>query len=127
MNAELIQDEGHANPMSLAELEARMRAWLSGEYAAVIFEEGEEPAAYALFRDNEGRGVLLRQFFVVRERRRRGIGRRAFQLLASEIVAPGTRLVVEVLSHNHRALAFWEAVGFADYARTLERRPGRPE
>jgi GNAT superfamily N-acetyltransferase len=123
MNAELIQDEGHANRMTVAELEPRMRGWLAGEYSAVLFEEDGVPVAYALFRDDEGRGVLLRQFFVARDCRRRGVGRKAFELLVSEVLPSDTRVVVEVLVENARALAFWAAVGFADYARTLERRP----
>ena len=121
MNAELIVDEAHPNPMSPLELETRMRGWMAGEYSAIVFEQEGAPVAYALFRDNEGRGILLRQFFVVRERRRESIGRRAFELLVSEVLPHGTRVVVEVLSGNARALAFWQAVGFVDYARTLER------
>jgi GNAT superfamily N-acetyltransferase len=112
--------------MGLAELERRMRGWLSREYSAVLFEEGGERVAYALFRDDEGRGVHVRQFFVARDRRRSGVGRRAFELLVGEVLPPGTRLVVEVLARNGRALEFWKAVGFADYARTLERLPAFP-
>jgi ribonuclease HI len=38
MNYQLIHDEGHRNPMTIQELEERMRAWLaSGEYEAVLF------------------------------------------------------------------------------------------
>jgi len=102
MNAQLIHDEGHSNRMTAAELEPRMRAWLAGEYTAVLFEE-------------EG--------FVVRDHRRRGVGRRAFDLLVGEVLSSGTRVVVEVLSPNARALAFWQALGLTDYARALERRP----
>ena len=121
MNAELIRDEGHSNPMGLVELEERMRRWLEGEYTGIVFERAAEPVAYALFRDNEGRGVLLRHFFVARGWRRQGIGRQAFALLRGDILAPGTRVVVEVLAGNERALGFWRAVGFSDYAVTLER------
>ena len=98
-----------------------MRGWLGGEYSAVLFELDGATVGYSLFRDDEGRGVYLRQFFVARERRREGIGRRAFELLATEALRPGTRIVIEVLCGNERALAFWSAVGFADYARTLVR------
>jgi hypothetical protein len=37
-NRQLIQDEGHRNPMTVAELQARMQGWLAGEYRAVVFE-----------------------------------------------------------------------------------------
>ena len=41
MNRQLLEDEGHRNRfMTVLQLEERMRGWLSGEYRAVIFEEG---------------------------------------------------------------------------------------
>jgi predicted acetyltransferase len=123
MNAELIVDEGHTNRMTVAELEERMRGWLAAEYSAVLFNEDAEPVGYAVVRDNEGRGVLLRQFFVVRHRRREGIGRRALDLLINEILPPTTRVIVDVLVGNERALRFWRAMGFTDYSVTLERLP----
>lgn len=122
LNAQLIEDEGHPQARSIAELEARMRGWLDGEYEAVLFEDGGRPLAYVLYRDNEGRGIYVRQFFVARERRRQGIGRRAFALLLREVLPPDTRVVLDVLMANERALAFWQALGFCDYARMLERR-----
>lgn len=36
-NHQLIRDEGHRNPMTVAELADRMKKWLRGEYHAVIF------------------------------------------------------------------------------------------
>jgi GNAT superfamily N-acetyltransferase len=122
MNAELIQDEGHSNPMSAAQLEDRMRSWLSTEYNAVLFDYDGAVVAYALYRDNEGRGVYLRQFFVAREWRRRGVGRAAFSLLVNEVV-PGARVSLDVLVGNARGIQFWRAVGFTDYALAMERRP----
>jgi predicted GNAT family acetyltransferase len=120
MNHRLIADEGHKNPMSVAELAQRMRGWLAGEYSAVLFEESGEPVAYALFRDNDSGGKYLRQFFVERWQRRRGVGRCAMQLLMNEVL-PETRIVVEVLSSNERGRQFWHALGFTEYALTLER------
>jgi len=49
LNHQLIQDEGHRNRMTLPELEQRMRCWLAGEYRAVIFEDGGDVVAYALY------------------------------------------------------------------------------
>src|SRR5262245_41538269 len=34
LNHQLIQDEGHRNPMTVPELEQRMRDWISSEYRA---------------------------------------------------------------------------------------------
>lgn len=51
LNHQLIHDEGHRNKMTVPELQERMKDWLSSEYAAVIFEEGAEIIAYALYRE----------------------------------------------------------------------------
>ena len=120
LNRQLIEDEGHRNPMNLAELTTRMQTWLAGPYRAVIFAQEGEPVAYALYRP-EGDGIYLRQFFVARPFRRRGIGRQAMQRLINQIWPPQARISVEVLLNNPTGLAFWQAVGFQPYAITLAR------
>jgi GNAT superfamily N-acetyltransferase len=126
LNAQLIEDEGHSNPMSVQQLESRMSGWLGGDYRAVIFREGDRVVAYALYRPSDGRwegapsGVYLRQFFVVRDRRRHGIGSDAIGLLRREVWSPGCRITLETLLHNAKAQAFWRAVGFHDYSVTFE-------
>jgi GNAT superfamily N-acetyltransferase len=123
-NRQLIEDEGHDNTMSLEELAARMRTWLTREYQALVFEDPTTPtpAAYALFRITP-EWVHLRQFFVARDRRRRGIGARAVALLRAEVFPPGKSVIVEAMTWNHAALSFWRAVGFADRYIGLESRP----
>jgi predicted acetyltransferase len=119
LNRQLIEDEGHRNPMSVPELETRMRGWLAGGYSGTIFIKNEMPVAYALWRDKP-EWIVLRHFFVVRSARRGGIGRQAIQLLLTEVWPSGKRVRVEVLTANSVGLAFWRAVGFYDYALTLE-------
>ena len=119
LNHQLIRDEGHRNPMTVLELEQRMRGWLVSEYAALLFEDGKEIVAYALYREQVVE-IYLRQFFVVRNRRRQGIGRQAFEILRSKIWPTNKRLTVEVLLQNEAAVAFWRAVGYKDYCLTLE-------
>ena len=96
-----------------------MRAWLASEYAAVIFEKGAEVVAYALYRE-QPEEIHLRQLFVVRNRRRRGLGRQAMEMLRSKIWPRNKRLTVDVLVQNTVAIAFWRAVGYKDYSLTLE-------
>ena len=84
LNHQLIRDEGHRNRTTVPELEQRMRGWLASEYAAVIFEDGKEVVAYALYRE-QTEEIYLRQLFVVRNRRRQGIGRQAFEILRRSI------------------------------------------
>jgi GNAT superfamily N-acetyltransferase len=112
-NAALIGDEGHDNAMSLQELTDRMREWLGGEYCARIFVSDRADAGYALYRDLP-EFVHLRQFFVVPEYRRRGIGAAALRALREREFPPGRRIVVEAMAWNAPALAFWRANGFGD-------------
>jgi GNAT superfamily N-acetyltransferase len=122
LNHQLIRDEGHRNPMTVPELEERMKGWLSGEYRAVLYEEDGKVVAYALFRE-QSEEIYLRQLFVVRDRRNQGIGRRAVDILRNQIWPPGKRLTVDVLVSNKRAVKFWRSVGYADYSLTLELLP----
>lgn len=122
MNHQLIQDEGHRNKLTVSELEERMRGWLADEYRAIIYEDGGQVVAYALFREQPAESYL-RQLFVVRDRRRKGIGRRALEILRSQVWPKTKRLTVEVLAANTPAVAFWRAVGYQDYSLGLEIMP----
>jgi GNAT superfamily N-acetyltransferase len=123
LNHQLLWDEDSRNKkMSLMELQERMRGWLVAEYAAVIFEEDEEVIAYAVYREQAGE-IYLRQLFVARNRRRQGIGRRAVEILRSQIWPKNKRLTVDVLVHNTAAVAFWRATGYKDYCLMLEIMP----
>lgn len=119
LNHQLIQDEGHRNPMTVPELQERMRGWLGGGYAAVLFENETEIVAYALYRE-EPELIYLRQFFVQRHCRRKGIGQKALHLLRTQIWPAHKRLTVEVLTSNHASISFFKAEGFREYCLTLE-------
>lgn len=125
MNWQLIRDEGHRNPMTVAELAARMAGWLGREYEAVLFEEAGSPVGYALYR-REPEYVYLRHLFVRRDCRRRGVGRAAVGWLRRQ-TWPGRRVRVDVLVGNAAGVAFWRALGFADYCLTLELEPDPTE
>ena len=119
LNHQLIRDEGHRNSMTVPELEQRMGDWLASEYAAMLFENDGEVVAYALYREQPAE-IYLRQLFVVRHCRRRGIGRAALEILRSKIWPKNKRLTVDVLVHNATAIAFWRAMGYQDYSLKLE-------
>lgn len=119
LNHQLIRDEGHRNRMTVPELEQRMKDWLSSEYAAVIFETDGAVAAYALYRE-QPEEIYLRQLFVVRDRRRNGIGRQAVEIFRAKIWPKDKRLTVDVLVKNEAAVAFWRAVGYHDYSLKME-------
>ena len=105
LNHQLIRDEGHRNPMTVPQLEQRMRRWISGEDRAIIYEDGGEIVAYALFRE-QPEEIYLRQLFVVRHRRSQRISRWAVDILRSQIRLKTKRLTVEVLVANTRAVSF---------------------
>ena len=122
LNAQLIQDEGHENAMSVPELERRMGDWLVETYVATLFRVRGRTVAYSLHRDDDRGGHYLRQFFVVRGERRKGYGRRAMELLIAEVLRPDARLHLQVLLNNDRARSFYQSLGFEPYALTLEKR-----
>jgi GNAT superfamily N-acetyltransferase len=119
MNRHLIEDEGHGNPMTVEELAARMCNLLGDGYAALLVLRDGEPVGYALWRD-ETDWIYLRQFFIAHSCRGQGIGRHLIRELTSAVWPPGQRIRVEVLTGNAVGLAFWRAVGFVEYAMTLE-------
>ena len=120
MNLQLIIDEGHSNPMNRSQLRARMQEWLATEYKAVMIANGAIDVGYALWRE-EPEFIHVRQFFIGRQYRRKGLGRRAI----SELIKTrwlGRNIRLEVLTGNSVGQAFWHAVGFKDYCITLEYR-----
>jgi len=122
LNYQLIQAEGHRNPMTPQELAERMHGWLHHEYAATLFAENEEIVAYALYRLQPSE-IYMRQLFVVPQRRRQGLGRNAMKVLVEEVWPRGRRLTVDVLTKNTAALDFWRSIGYRDYCLTLEITP----
>lgn len=122
LNHQLLRDEGHRNKMTVPELEQRMRGWLASEYVAILFEQDGQVVAHALYRE-QPQEIYLRQLFVARNRRRQGIGRKAIEILRTQVWPKDKRLIVDVLVHNTTAIAFWRAVGYQDYCLTLEIMP----
>jgi GNAT superfamily N-acetyltransferase len=123
LNHQLIRDEGHRNPMNVAQLTERIRRWLStNEYTGRLFEENGRVVAYVLYRE-VAQEIYLRHLFVVRDRRRQGIGRSVMQLLRMEIWPRGRRMTVEVLCANTAGVAFWKSMGYREHSVCMEIMP----
>jgi GNAT superfamily N-acetyltransferase len=117
LNHQLIKDEGHRNPMSVAALIERISGWIDDDYSASILEIDSEIVAYALYRASPDE-LHLRQFFVEQKKRRTGIGRQCMEVLLTEVWPRDKRITVDVLSSNSAAILFWRDIGFSDYCLT---------
>jgi GNAT superfamily N-acetyltransferase len=123
INRQLIEDEWGGGGMSLERLEARMRRWIADdEYRAVLFQEDDATVAYALVSLDED-SAFIRHFFVLKDHRGRGVGRRAIDTLFDRVIPAGFRTTLDVLASNHGGHQFWRSVGFGDYAIRMERLP----
>ena len=122
MNKRLIEDERHRNPMSLAELEQRMRTWLEGSWNVNVFLDQGTIVGYAVHQARpdelypDATIVELRQFFIERHYRSRGWGTSAFKMLSEAVFSKGAVIILDVLIANPRGQRFWERLGFRLYS-----------
>lgn len=116
MNAQLIRDEGHCNPMDLTQLSARMHTWLQNEYHAMLLYSGDKVSGYLLYRVDQEH-VYIRQLFIKTEYRRQGLGQQAVRHLQDELQK---KLRIDVLVNNLSGQRFWQALGFKNYCVTME-------
>ena len=98
LNKQLIEDEKHDNTMNLKELEKRMKNFIQGDYKAHLFYDGKNVYGYALINYKKI-PLYLRQFFIKRDMRRKGIGTEAFKLLLAKL--NNRNIEIEVLSWSN--------------------------
>jgi ribosomal protein S18 acetylase RimI-like enzyme len=104
----------------------RMRGWLASNWRAVVVEMDSEAVGYLLFqfRTDEYRPsdstVYVRQFFIGRNYRSRGIGRQAFSMIRERFFPKVSSVVLEVLEANAQARRFWISLGFKPYCTTMK-------
>lgn len=116
LNKQLIEDEKSDNPMTIEELECRMRSFLETDYKAYFFMQNTSVLGYALI--NMSRNPLyLRQFLIEREYRKQHNGTMAINLLLDFLKVKD--LVLEVLPWNEAGLTFWKRCGFQEISRVL--------
>lgn len=117
MNKHLIEDEGSTNPMTLPQLEERMRGWVKyGEYSIILISMDNQPVGYTVYLQTEENTLHIRQFFIKRKYRRQGIGKTVIDLIAMN-----TNLTLDVLVTNPSGKAFWEKLGFISHSTRLHR------
>ncbi len=121
MNSQLIEDEGSQNPMSIQQLEVRMLNWLKEHWEIDLICESERVVGYALyqFRQNpyfqEQDEVYLRQYFISREHRGKGLGLEGIRVLKESRFNKASTIVIDVLESNSRGMNFWRKAGFLPY------------
>ena len=107
MNQHLIEDEGADNTMTLPELEERIRSWMqAGTYTGYLFKQQGETVGYALVDLSD---MWMRHFFISREHRREGLGRRSVALLFAHLDTE--EIGLSCLTHNAPGQAFWQSFG----------------
>ena len=124
MNKRLIEDEGSSNPMSMSQLESRLRLWLNAEWRGELFLHDNTVVGYTIYRlqrsDFDNREtVYIRHYFIERDYRRSGYGREALAKLREERFPKNVTVYLEVLTHNSRGKEFWKSMGFEEYSVTM--------
>jgi len=110
MNRQLIEDEKHDNPMTISELEERMKGFLTDGYEAIMCTgDQSKTIGYALI-NKTAKPLYLRQFFINRNERRKGYGRRFFNELLEHLYT--NAIDIEVMIWNEAGKAFWESLNF---------------
>ena len=110
LNKHLIEDERHPNPMNIAQITQRMREWLATDYICYVAKQNGQIIGYCLYRD-DGRHYYMRQLYVNRAHRRKGIATQLLDWLY-ENVWMDKKVRLDVLAHNEDAVAFYKRYGF---------------
>jgi ribosomal protein S18 acetylase RimI-like enzyme len=92
---------------------------LDHEYTAYLAVLDGEIAAYCLYRD-DGDHYYLRQLYVDRAYRRKGIGTQLLDWMYQQVWVD-KKVRLEVLAHNQSAIAFYEQYGFKVGCLSMER------
>lgn len=96
-----------------------MQRFLQSGYRAAVARDGDAVVGYLLWREEDD-GIFLRQFFVVRRWRRRGLGRAMVEQATREYWA-GRTVCLEVLAANRGGREFWTKLGFGEQHTRMSR------
>ena len=110
LNKCLIEDERHPNSMNINDLTQRIEAWLESEYIGYVVKKHGRIVAYCLYR-NEGKYYYMRQLYVARSHRRKGIATKLLDWLYKNVWTD-KKVRLDVLAHNKDAVAFYKEYGF---------------
>lgn len=111
LNKQLIEDEQHDNKMNIDQLKERMKTFINADYTAYKFEENSQVVGYALV-DHTKQPLYLRQFFICRNCRRNGYGKKTFGKLLETLDTK--HIDIEVMNWNNVGYSFWKSLGFKE-------------
>ena len=126
MNKQLIDDEGSPNPMTVMQLEGRMRGWMHSDWNIDLICNAEEIIGYSLYqyRKNEyvydEDEVYLRQYYIKPDYRNQGFGQAGIELLLEYRFKDIKTIIIDVLACNTRGMGFWRKVGFIPYSTIMK-------
>ncbi|MCQ6562990.1 GNAT family N-acetyltransferase [Paenibacillus mendelii] len=121
MNQELIRDEQSENRMDYGELYNRMSDFISSDWKAMLLVCKEEIIGYGLYQerknayDSAKEEIYLRQYFIRKPFRGRGLGREGVIKLRADVFPKSAALILDVLESNDAGRRFWESLGFKPY------------
>lgn len=116
LNKQLIEDEKFDTILETPLLKERMRGFIHSDYSAFMFYSANRLIGYALVNIKQ-KPYYIRHFFICRDLRRHGFGRKAFfRLLA---VLNTDTVDLEVLSWNERGIRFWNSLGFMERSKYM--------
>lgn len=119
LNKMLIDDGGSINSMSEAELEERMKQFLTSDYLAYFFIVDQTIVGYTLV--NIARTPLfIRHFYIIKEFRRKRYGTQAFKSVVEALNAKEVDLTV--LVKNEIGYKFWVSCGLIPHEITMHYR-----
>ena len=119
-NVELHEDEG-STPMTLESAEIRLRKWLTNDsFQILIVTVADQPIGYLLYQvvpatpDIRGsvESIYVRQFYIVRNARRCGHGKKAIEQFTQQVLNDTHPLRLDVKVSNPAGRKFWESLGF---------------
>ena len=123
MNRALIDDAGGRSGLTPEGFVARFRRRAAEGYRIVVFEFDARRVGFASdlpkVADDGLPYTPLAQFHIAREHRGRGLGRRAYALLAAGWPAGG-RVTLDVLCTNAVGRRFWESPGYSPFSVAME-------
>lgn len=125
MSYQLLEDEGLEEDISMIERQAVLQEWIEDGWSILLILKDHQIAGYMIYRKqreefpSHEQTVFVREFFVRREYRRRGVGRSAFELIVNEYIPRDVTITLNVPAANHTALRFWQEKGFEVFSTTL--------